>query len=133
MTANRAACDGWGAPLPTALTFSLAMSYCLPPNSSRAGVKAVPPTAPEILGFSLDDVVRAQRSYEPLRQSLYTPDELHEGYAPGKPYTSLDDRIFFHVVRNGQLRGRRPQLQEAVAQRIHDFSIDAALARYLDF
>ncbi len=81
----------------------------------------------------LNLVVRGERAYDPLRRALYTPAELMAGYDPAIPGSSLDDRIFAHIRRHGANRGRRPHLREALAQRVHDFSIDAALGELLDY
>ncbi|MHB1844874.1 MAG: LOG family protein [Deltaproteobacteria bacterium] len=78
-------------------------------------------------------LVAGKRAYRPLRTELYTPEELLSGYDPRRPDSSLDDRIFLHVKRHGHNHGRRPELREALCQRIHDFSIDEALLRLLDY
>src|SRR2546422_8914052 len=67
--------------------------------------------------------------YDPLRQGLYTADELMEGYTPAHPDGALDRRLARHFVAAG---GRNPpSAAEAIAQRLHDFGIDRALTAWL--
>ena len=67
--------------------------------------------------------------FDPLRQGLYTGDELMAGYTPSDPEGSLDRRIARHFVAAG---GRNPpSAAEAIAQRLHDFGIDRALTAWL--
>jgi predicted Rossmann-fold nucleotide-binding protein len=58
--------------------------------------------------------------YDPVRTTLYTPEELTEG--------ELDARIERHVAENGF---RSPHTREALAQRLHDHAMDRALAEYV--
>ncbi len=51
-------------------------------------------------------------------------------YSPEKD-ESLDRRIFDHIAQAGQDQGRQPNIREALSQRIHDYSIDEALANFL--
>src|SRR5438034_8679644 len=68
--------------------------------------------------------------FDPLRQGLYTADELMQGYTPAHPDGALDRRIARHFVAPG---GRNPpSAAEAIAQRLHDFGIDRALTAWLD-
>ena len=68
--------------------------------------------------------------FDPLRQGLYTADELMQGYTPAHPDGALDRRIARHFVAAG---GRNPpSAAEAIAQRLHDFGIDRALTAWLD-
>ena len=68
--------------------------------------------------------------FDPLRQGLYTADELMQGYTPANPDGALDRRIARHFVAAG---GRNPpSAAEAIAQRLHDFGIDRALTAWLD-
>lgn len=60
--------------------------------------------------------------YNPYRSCLYTWRELLEGFSPDAD-RSLDRRIYEHV----RACGRSPDLREALAQRLHDYSIDDAL------
>ncbi len=85
------------------------------------------------LPFDLDLALVRERAYAPLRKRLYTPAELMAGYDPRRLNSSFDDRIFQHAVRHGRNGGRRPTLREALTQRVHDASIDAALRSYLDY
>jgi predicted Rossmann-fold nucleotide-binding protein len=62
--------------------------------------------------------------YDPFRSSLYTRDELMGGW-PGE---TLDERIEQHVLDHGF---RAPPAAEALAQRLHDHSIDVALSELL--
>jgi predicted Rossmann-fold nucleotide-binding protein len=70
----------------------------------------------------------AKPIYDPYRSGLYTQDELASGYQAGKR-TSLDERIFDQYVKDDPLK---PDIIEALARRIHDFSIDTALEDLLD-
>jgi hypothetical protein len=68
--------------------------------------------------------------FDPLRHSLYTADELMQGYTPADPEGSLDRRIARYFAGVG---GRNPpSAAEAIAQRLHDFGIDRALTAWLD-
>lgn len=60
--------------------------------------------------------------YNPYRRKLYTWDELMEGYDPDNDQ-SLDFKIFTHF--NSQRYSA--DINEALAQRIHDHAIDDAL------
>ena len=62
--------------------------------------------------------------YDPLRERLYSRDELMGGW-PGE---TLDARIERHVLANGF---RAPPTAEALAQRLHDHHIDVALSDLL--
>ena len=62
--------------------------------------------------------------YDPFRDSLYTREELMAGW-PGE---TLDERIERHVLEHGF---RAPPADEALAQRLHDHAIDAALSTLL--
>src|SRR2546427_4750960 len=67
--------------------------------------------------------------FDPLRQGLYTADELMQGYTAAHPDGALDRRIARHFVAAG---GRNPpSAAEAIAQRLHDFGIDRALTASL--
>lgn len=59
--------------------------------------------------------------YHPYRASLYTPEELLADAGHG---TSLDLTIYDHFVNMGR---HKPNVIEALAQRIHDHAIDDAL------
>jgi predicted Rossmann-fold nucleotide-binding protein len=62
--------------------------------------------------------------YDPFRTGLYTREELMAGW-PGE---TLDGRIERHVHDHGF---RAPPAAEALAQRLHDHSIDVALSELL--
>ncbi len=66
--------------------------------------------------------------YKPYRQSLYKWQELMEGYSPEND-NSIDLHIYNHFVKNKYT----PPVNEALAQRIHDHSIDDALRQLLDY
>lgn len=65
--------------------------------------------------------------FTPYRASLYTPDELLEGYVPGDPSslftTTRDARIYRQYQASRDVAG----LLDALAQRLHDHAIDDAL------
>lgn len=67
--------------------------------------------------------------YDPYRASLYTWQELMEGYHPVADH-SRDLEIYRHFERHGR---HLPDVCEALAQRIHDHAIDDALRDFLDF
>ncbi|MHB8416662.1 MAG: LOG family protein [Myxococcales bacterium] len=109
-----------------------------PPAAKTRPAAQVPVTAetrPNLpaLFSDLNVAVHGERLYDPLRQALYTPAELMAGYDPAVPGTSFDDRVWRHVQQHGHVHGRRPELREALTQRVHDFSVDAALVRLLDY
>ncbi|MEO1451073.1 MAG: hypothetical protein AAFV07_16200 [Bacteroidota bacterium] len=60
--------------------------------------------------------------YEPYRKTLYTWQELMEGYAEGNDQ-SLDWQIYDHFSESRN----NPDINEALCQRIHDHAIDDAL------
>jgi predicted Rossmann-fold nucleotide-binding protein len=66
----------------------------------------------------------ADLPYDPFRRSLYTREELMAGW----PEETLDGRIERHVLDHGF---RAPPAAEALAQRLHDHRIDAALSEML--
>jgi predicted Rossmann-fold nucleotide-binding protein len=68
--------------------------------------------------------IPAEIPYDPFRESLYTRDELMAGW----PEETLDARIERHVLANGF---RSPPTGEALAQRLHDHHVDAALSALL--
>jgi len=70
----------------------------------------------------------ADLPYRPLRRNLYTWQELMTGYSEAED-NSVDINIYRHFER-----GKRcPSINEALWQRMHDFSIDEGLRRLLDF
>lgn len=62
--------------------------------------------------------------YDPFRSTLYTPDELMEGWAEGDKNHSLDFRVENHFLAHG---GHDPDIVEKLAQTLHDYSIDTAI------
>lgn len=67
--------------------------------------------------------------YNPYRSTLYTWQELMEGYHPEND-VSLDYRIHLHFVEHGRYH---PDIREALAQRLHDHAIDSALHELLEY
>jgi predicted Rossmann-fold nucleotide-binding protein len=65
--------------------------------------------------------------YDPYRSSLYTPAELRKGNSTTTD-DSLDFQIYNHFLRNGRTN---PDIMEALAERIHDASIENSLQRFL--
>ncbi|MDZ4701556.1 MAG: hypothetical protein SH809_17725 [Rhodothermales bacterium] len=72
--------------------------------------------------------------YHPYRSTLYTIEELMEGYRRGEPGSfqrdALDMTIYQHFTRF-RLSNESPPLLEALAQRLHDHAIDDALNELL--
>ena len=66
--------------------------------------------------------------YRPYRKELYTWRELMQGWGNERD-DSLDYRIYRHFSKNRV----RPNINEALCQRIHDHSIDAALRDLIGF
>ncbi len=66
--------------------------------------------------------------YHPHRATLYTREELMDGWTP-ECDESLDKRIYEHFHLKGK---NRPDVLEALAQRMHDHAIDDALYGLLD-
>ena len=63
--------------------------------------------------------------YDPFRSTLYTPAELMDGYvADDDQNNSLDRRIEEHFKEHG---GHDPDILEAMAEMLHDYSIDQAI------
>ena len=58
--------------------------------------------------------------------TLYTPEDLAEGFAAGGFAGMYDTRVYQHVLAHG---GATPDIREAVAQRLHDAGIDNALGK----
>lgn len=73
--------------------------------------------------------------YHPYRSTLYTIEELMEGYRRGEPGSfqrdALDMTIYQHFTRF-RLSNESPPILEALAQRLHDHAIDDALDELLD-
>ncbi|MCP5535181.1 MAG: hypothetical protein H7A51_02980 [Akkermansiaceae bacterium] len=66
--------------------------------------------------------------YHANRHTLYSREELMEGWTPAVD-NSLDKRIYDHFHDKGR---NRPDVLEALAQRIHDHAVDDALHDLLD-
>ncbi len=66
--------------------------------------------------------------YDPYRPSLYTRDELSDGWTV-EADNSLDKRIYDHFISSGK---SHPVVLESLARRLHDHSIDDALADLLE-
>ena len=74
-------------------------------------------------------MARAERPYAVRPERLYTRDDLMQGWHPGADHSAtLDGRIYAYVKAHG---GRAPDMEEGLAQRIHDHFIDVALAAFL--
>ncbi|MFA7449129.1 MAG: hypothetical protein WCY77_11885 [Weeksellaceae bacterium] len=66
--------------------------------------------------------------YNPHRSSLYTWQELMEHTSNG-PTQTIDELIYGHFFKLKY----NPPMGEAMAQRIHDYSIDVALRNIIDY
>lgn len=66
--------------------------------------------------------------YNPYRHSLYTREELMNGWTPTVDH-SVDKRIYEHFHDKGR---DQPDVIEAMTQRIHDHAIDDALRDLLE-
>ncbi|WP_020567311.1 LOG family protein [Neolewinella persica] len=66
--------------------------------------------------------------YRPLRRNLYTWRELMSGYSE-----VVDNSIDLNIYQHFEEAKRCPSINEALWQRLHDFSIDEGLRRLLDF
>lgn len=66
--------------------------------------------------------------YNPYRPKLYTREELSEGWTTEED-KSLDKRIYDHFVERGR---HRPNVMEALCQRLHDHAIDDGLNDLLE-
>jgi predicted Rossmann-fold nucleotide-binding protein len=74
-------------------------------------------------------VGNSQRPYDVRPDRLYTRDDLMQGWHSGADHSvTLDGRIYDYVKAHG---GRAPEMGEGLAQRLHDFFIDDALAGFL--
>ncbi|MBT8492461.1 MAG: hypothetical protein KJO07_05340 [Deltaproteobacteria bacterium] len=70
--------------------------------------------------------------YQPYRPSLYTVDELTDGYRRGQPESvkdTADYNIYEHYDRHRHKAP--PPILESLAQRLHDHAIDNALAELI--
>lgn len=66
--------------------------------------------------------------YNPYRNSLYTREELMEGWSY-KLDASVDKQIYDHFVKLGK---NNANVLESLAQRVHDHAVDDALKNLLD-
>ncbi|WP_322971260.1 hypothetical protein [Faecalibacter sp. LW9] len=66
--------------------------------------------------------------YNPYRGKLYSWQELMEGYSKDHD-NSIDINIYKHFIKHKY----NPPVSEALAQRLHDHSIDDALRRILEY
>ncbi|MDF1657829.1 MAG: hypothetical protein P1U58_09460 [Verrucomicrobiales bacterium] len=66
--------------------------------------------------------------YNPYRPTLYTRDELTEGWSRESD-CSLDWQIYEHFVNHGR---HKPNLLESLCQRLHDHAIDDGLSDLLE-
>lgn len=64
--------------------------------------------------------------YDVYRSTLYTPDELFAGFDPARP-ASYADTPDARVYRHSRQQGHHPDPLHALAERLHDHSITAAL------
>jgi predicted Rossmann-fold nucleotide-binding protein len=64
--------------------------------------------------------------YQVYRTHLYTPAELFAGFDPATP-SSYSDTVDARVYRHSRDQGREPDPLYALAERLHDHSITAAL------
>jgi len=67
--------------------------------------------------------------FNPYRASLYTPDELMDGYEQGQPETRTEtvDAQIYEYFESRQFNGWDAPVMDALAFRIHDHAIDDAL------
>ncbi len=68
------------------------------------------------------------RPYDPYRRTLYTADELNADVEWFGTTKSLDETVYDWYSAGG---GYLPDIGESLAQRTHDFSIDAALSEVI--
>lgn len=67
--------------------------------------------------------------YDPFRTTLYTPSELMDGYSFEAGFEgTFDAKVYKHFQDHG---AHDADILEALAQRIHDFSIDSAIKELL--
>lgn len=66
--------------------------------------------------------------YDPYRSSLYSRDELMEGWSEQED-ASVDKRIYDHFVKKG---GSKPDILESLSQRLHDHAVDDGVRDLLE-
>jgi predicted Rossmann-fold nucleotide-binding protein len=70
--------------------------------------------------------------YDPLRTTLYTAEELLAPFGTAAPDGPLESTVDYAIYDHFSRLGRRaPSREEAYAERLHDWSIDEALRRFL--
>lgn len=69
--------------------------------------------------------------FDPYRTSLYTVDELMDGYDAGGYTGTRDFSIYAHFHR-GRHHPGGPTILQTLAQRIHDHAVDDALGEFLE-
>jgi predicted Rossmann-fold nucleotide-binding protein len=106
--------------LRTALDGAVLLGCTLSPGTARRA---------EAAGALLFPVI-PELPYRVYRTSLYTPEELFEGFDPSYPQSyvdTVDARIYLH----SRARGRQPDPLYALAERLHDHAITEALVGLL--
>ena len=66
--------------------------------------------------------------FNPHRKNLYNWEELMDGYSD-----EIDDSVDFNIYNHFVKHKYNPPMEEALAERIHDYGIDVALRKLLDF
>ena len=77
---------------------------------------------------TIDSIKFEGLPYNPMRKSLYTWQELMDGWDKDND-SSVDYTIYKHFSKTKN----RPEINEALAQRVHDHAIDTAMRELLDF
>ena len=73
------------------------------------------------------------RPFDPYRNRLYGPDDLFEGFEPSRPESyaqTPDAQIYAHYMQTG--KAEPPSIMEALARRLHDFSITDAISGLIE-
>ena len=74
----------------------------------------------------------SERPYEPYRNRLYTRDDLFKDFDPEHPQSygdTPDAKIYAHYMQTG--KAEPPSILEALARRLHDFSVSDAITDLL--
>ena len=77
--------------------------------------------------------LKTRALYYPYRNCLYSPETLFAGFDPAYPESYADTpdaKIYTHYMATG--KADPPSIMEALARRLHDFSISDALGDFLD-
>jgi len=106
--------------LRTALDGAVLLGCTLSPVTARRA---------EAAGALLFPVI-PELPYEVYRTSLYTPEELFEGFDPSYPQSYVDT-VDARIYRHSKERGRQPDPLYALAERLHDHAISEALTAAL--